>query len=107
MFAVISRSETASGPAGGDSPRVPAPGGLQKSFGAVDLVFTRRGDLSEPKRVFQQGAMKARFTGVEAGAPPEAVLINLAGGLTGGDRLQFGVALDCGSAALITTQACE
>ncbi|HXI99862.1 MAG TPA: urease accessory protein UreD [Micropepsaceae bacterium] len=51
--------------------------------------------------------MKVRFPGVSAGEPPEAVLLNLAGGLTGGDRLEFGVGLEEGSSALVTTQACE
>ena len=110
MFAVISRSEKRIGHAGADAAgsgaRLAVPG-LQKSFGAVDLVFTRREALSEARRVFQQGAMKVRFTGVETGAPPEAVLINLAGGLTGGDRLQFGIGLEEGCSAVITTQACE
>jgi urease accessory protein len=110
MFAVISRSEKKVAQGGADAAnggaRVSAPG-LQKSFGAVDLVFARRGAVSEPRRLFQQGAMKVRFTGVKAGAPPEAVLLNLAGGLTGGDRLQFGIGLEQGSSAVITTQACE
>jgi urease accessory protein len=59
------------------------------------------------RRVFQQGAMKVRFPAVAAGEPPEAVMLNLAGGLTGGDRLEFGVTLDARSSAVVTTQACE
>jgi urease accessory protein len=110
MFAVISRSEKEIAIDGRDaarsSVRVP-PCALQKSFGSVDLVFSRRGDISEPRRLFQQGAMKVGFPGTEAGEPPEAVLLNLAGGLTGGDRLEFGIGLDEGSSAVITTQACE
>jgi urease accessory protein len=58
-------------------------------------------------RVFQRGAMKVRFPAVAAGDPPEAVLLNLAGGLTGGDRLEFRIGLDEGSSAVLTTQACE
>jgi len=110
MFAVISRSDKTIGygavDTAGSGERTLSPA-LQKSFGAVDLVFTRREAGTEPRRVFQQGAMKVRFPGVEVGAPPEAVLLNLAGGLTGGDRLQFAIGLDQGSSAVITTQACE
>jgi urease accessory protein len=51
--------------------------------------------------------MKVRFPAVAASEPPEAVLLNLAGGLTGGDRLEFGVSLDEHSSAVVTTQACE
>lgn len=37
----------------------------------------------------------------------EAVLINTAGGLTGGDRLSWSVELGAGAEAIVTTQACE
>lgn len=39
--------------------------------------------------------------------PLEAVLINTAGGLTGGDRLGWEVDVGAGASASITTQACE
>lgn len=39
--------------------------------------------------------------------PLEAVLINTAGGLTGGDRLDWEVDVGAGASASITTQACE
>ena len=39
--------------------------------------------------------------------PPEAVLINTAGGLTGGDRMSAEVRLEPGCRAVATTQACE
>ena len=35
------------------------------------------------------------------------MLLNLAGGLTGGDRLEFGAGPDEGSSVVISTQACE
>jgi urease accessory protein len=66
---------------------------LQRSAGAVDLAFSCRNGTSAPRHAFQQGAMKVRFPAVATGEPPEAVVIDLAGGLTGGDRLEFGVTL--------------
>jgi urease accessory protein len=42
-----------------------------------------------------------------AGEPPQAVLINTAGGLTGGDRMSTDVSLAAGCRAVVTTQACE
>jgi urease accessory protein len=109
MFAVISRSETDMGVVvagrATDAPVcVPV---LQRSIGAVDLAFSRRNESSIARRAFQQGAMKVRFPSVGPSEPPEAVLINLAGGLTGGDRLEFGATLDARSSAVVTTQACE
>src|SRR5712671_5321275 len=110
MFAVISPSDTdiwigGTDRAGRGAPiRAPI---LQRSFGAVELVFVRRSEASQAIRVFQRGAMKVRFPKVDADEPPEAVLLNLAGGLTGGDRLEFGIRLDERASAVVTTQACE
>src|SRR5690606_28595396 len=39
--------------------------------------------------------------------PLEAILINMSGGLTGGDRLSWNVELGEGTSATVTTQACE
>ncbi len=80
---------------------------LQRSQGAVRISFkqaqnnrTALGDL------YQQGCLKARLPKQTAPAH-EAVLINTAGGLTGGDALSINVAWQAGTRAAITTQACE
>jgi urease accessory protein len=57
-------------------------------------------------RLYQEGAAKIRMPRV-SGDPLEAILINMAGGLTGGDRLQWDVELKEGASAVVTTQACE
>lgn len=57
-------------------------------------------------RLYQEGAAKLRMPR-KGGDPLEAILINTAGGLTGGDRLQWEVALQENARALVTTQACE
>jgi urease accessory protein len=80
---------------------------LQRTFGAIELVFSRSGDSTTATRVFQQGALRARFPNDAHGQPPEAVLLNLAGGLTGGDRLDIAVRAHEGTAAIVTTQSCE
>lgn len=80
---------------------------FQRNEGVVDLAFARRGEGSYARRIAQRGSMKVRFPNVAAAAPPEAVLVNISGGLTGGDRCSIGVALDDGAAATVTTQACE
>ena len=58
------------------------------------------------ERLYQEGAAKIRMPKGEAD-PLEAVLINTAGGLTGGDRLDWAVAVGEGASAMVTTQACE
>lgn len=51
--------------------------------------------------------MKVRFPNVAAGTPPEAVLVNISGGLTGGDVMRMGVTVEAGAQAVVTSQACE
>lgn len=58
------------------------------------------------RRLYQDGAAKIRMPAV-SGDPLEAVLINTAGGMTGGDRLGWGVEIEAAGSASITTQACE
>lgn len=88
---------------------VPAamPASLPRSFGALDLEFRKQDGVTRAHRTYQQGVLRVRFPNVPAGAPPEAVLINTAGGLTGGDRLAMAVTLAEGAAATLTTQAHE
>lgn len=57
-------------------------------------------------RHYEQGAAKARLPRVPGGAA-EAVLINTAGGLTGGDRMDYAVDVGTGAAVTLTTQAGE
>ncbi len=48
-----------------------------------------------------------RFPNPAEGGPLEAVLLNTAGGLTGGDRIDLDVRLGTGAAAMLTTAAAE
>ncbi|MDP3897197.1 MAG: urease accessory protein UreD [Mesorhizobium sp.] len=69
---------------------------------AVGLVEGR----TRIRELYQQGAAKIRLPEKTTG-PLEAVLINTAGGMTGGDRLDWTFSIGAGSAAVFTTQACE
>jgi urease accessory protein len=55
---------------------------------------------------FQSGALRVRFPRA-ADTVPEAVLLNTAGGLTGGDSLSIQIALEPGAEAIVASQACE
>jgi urease accessory protein len=55
----------------------------------------------------QAGAARVRFPNPGRGSTLEAVLLNTAGGLTGGDRMELDVRLDAGSEARLTTAAAE
>jgi urease accessory protein len=79
---------------------------LQRAQGRAEVAMTRaRGD-TRLRRLYQQGCAKALLPRVHGGTP-EAVLINTSGGITGGDRLDYGVELDAGTALTVTTQAAE
>ena len=74
---------------------------LQRSRGEAGLSF-RDGDLS---RLHQRGAAKALLPRTHS-STHEAVLVNTAGGITGGDRYDY----QCEAAAsrvVVTTQAAE
>jgi urease accessory protein len=57
-------------------------------------------------RLYQDGAAKIRMPPT-VGDPLEAVLINTAGGLTGGDRLDWSLTVGEGASLTVTTQTCE
>src|SRR5687768_4982175 len=57
-------------------------------------------------RLYQEGAAKIRMPEVSAD-PLEAILINTAGGLTGGDRIAWEIEAGPGASVVVTTQACE
>jgi urease accessory protein len=80
---------------------------MQRTTGALRIAFTHDGTDTRLDVFFQQGAARARLPRVPPGASPEVVLINTAGGLTGGDRMRSDLRLGSGSSATITTQASE
>lgn len=101
-FAATSRSEPPPEPTeGAASPR------LERTEGAARIAFKRTGGATVLDRLHQSGAAKVRFPHRPAENPPEAVLINTAGGLTDGDRMSVELRLDAGCRAVATTQACE
>lgn len=95
MFAVISPSD--------DETHAVA---LQRARGdaRVSFVATPRGTMLG--QLFQDGAAKIRLPKT-FGPDAEAVLINSAGGLTGGDQLGYAIDIGAGASAVVTTQACE
>ncbi len=76
---------------------------LQRARGCGRLQMGARG----LEVLYQQGCLKLRLPRVVAGAPPEAVVINSSGGVTGGDRLALEVGLGAGSALSVASQTAE
>jgi urease accessory protein len=77
----------------------------QRVDGEGRLVVRRSHGQARLRELFQRGAAKIRLPAVTGAA--EAVLINTAGGLTGGDRLAWAVEAGEDCAVVVTTQASE
>lgn len=79
----------------------------QRTKGHARCMFKLRDELTVLDDLMQSGSFKVRFPNMEKGCAPEAVLLNTAGGLTGGDVLSFEGGLAASTAAVFTTQASE
>lgn len=75
-----------------------------KGEGGLDVGMV--GGRTRIRRLHQQGAAKIRLPEKFEG-PLEAVLINTAGGMTGGDTLDWSFGVGARASAVFTTQACE
>ncbi len=85
---------------------------MQRANGVARLQVGVRPDATGPaktvvERLYQAGSAKIRFSAAQADTGLTAVLINTAGGLTGGDQFEWGVDLNGGANCTVLTQACE
>ena len=84
----------------------PAPTRLQRARGRAEVGVSLRGGRVRLDRLFQEGCAKAILPRTPAPIP-EVVLVNTSGGVTGGDRLDWRLAVGPGAALTATTQAAE
>jgi urease accessory protein len=84
----------------------PHPARMQRAAGRAEVAVSLRGGRSRLDRLYQEGCAKAILPRAD-GAAPEAVLINTAGGVTGGDRLDWALSAGPGASLVATTQAAE
>ena len=75
-----------------------------RSHGRIALSIAASGGRSRRKHVYEDGALRARFPN---GDDLEAMIVNTAGGMAGGDRFSFEVHVDEGAALTVTTAAAE
>jgi len=78
----------------------------QRVDARASLAVRRIDGRSRIERLYQEGAAKMRMPEVQAD-PLEAILINTAGGLTGGDRIAWEIEAAERASVTVTTQACE
>jgi len=85
----------------------PVPPPLQRAFGAGRIRARKVDGVTRLERLYQDGCAKIRLPRDHAARSLEAVLINTAGGLTGGDRVTWRAEAGAGAALTLTTPACE
>jgi len=81
--------------------------GVQRARGAVSLGVQRVAQGgSGLKTLRQEGSLRAIFPKAPRGAL-DAVILNTAGGVTGGDQFSVSASAGCGAQVSLTTQAAE
>jgi urease accessory protein len=80
---------------------------LPRTEGAIRLGFVRADSRTAIAGLRQSGSARVRFPKPTAGDALEAVLLNTAGGLTGGDRIDLEVTLAPRCSATVTSAAAE
>jgi len=80
---------------------------MQRTRGGGRLSVKQSAGESRIDRLFQEGSARIRIPRVPRGYPLEAVLINTAGGLTGGDHMEWSFEAGVGASMTLATQACE
>lgn len=79
----------------------------QRARGELRLSFKRRGAATVLDGLRQDGCLKARFPRTEPGPFAEAVTLNSAGGVAGGDSLVVRVDAGPDTSATVASQAAE
>jgi urease accessory protein len=91
-------------------PSVPAQSEIfagNRAFGRVALTIAATAGGSRRQRVHEAGALRVRFPNVAGKGALDAVIVNTAGGMTGGDRFEIDVAVEANARLTVTTAAAE
>jgi urease accessory protein len=80
---------------------------LQRADGSGRIVLSGSENGTRIKEVFQRSPLRILFPSTVAGAVEEAVLVNTAGGIAGGDRLECDVTALSNACFAVTSQAAE
>lgn len=80
---------------------------LERANGAGRLVFTSSENSTRIAEVYQRYPIGLMFPQIDGELVKEAVIVNSAGGIAGGDRLQIEVVALNNASVAVTTQAAE
>jgi urease accessory protein len=85
----------------------PSDGDLQRADGCGRIVLSGSENGTRIEDIFERSPIRILFPRTGDGAIQEAVLINTAGGVAGGDRLECSVTALPGASLTVTSQAAE
>ena len=77
-----------------------------RSAGRLALTVAASDGVTRRKRVYEDGPLRARFPNYD-GAALEAVMVNTAGGIAGGDTHDLDISVGEGAGLTVTTAAAE
>jgi urease accessory protein len=80
---------------------------MQRAEGEAAISVSFKGGRTRLDTLYQRGQAKIRVPVTHDGSHLEAVLINVSGGMTGGDRFTWRAKAGPGAGLTVTTQACE
>ena len=80
---------------------------LQRAEGSCRILLSGSESGTRVMDVFQRSPVRVMFPRAGGGAVEEAVLVNTAGGNTGGDRLEYSVTALADASIALTSQAAE
>ncbi|WP_372621154.1 urease accessory protein UreD [Falsiroseomonas sp.] len=85
----------------------PQPIAHQRARGRAELVLAAAPEGARLRHLFQAAPLRWLFPEVDPGDPKLGALVNVAGGLAGGDALEVALALEPGARFTATTPAAE
>lgn len=80
---------------------------LQRSEGLARLVLTGSASGTRIVDLFERSPIRIMFPGIRGAPIEEAVVVNTAGGIAGGDRLEISVTVLADASVTVTSQAAE
>jgi urease accessory protein len=86
---------------------IPGDKDLQRSEGFARLVLAGSAHGTRIVDIFQRSPIRIMFPGIRGAPVQEAVVMNTAGGIAGGDRLEFAVTVLANASVTVTSQAAE
>lgn len=78
-----------------------------RAVGSIGVSVAADAGISRRMRVHEAGSLRIRFPNGERGGALDGVIVNTAGGMTGGDRFDVNVDVGAGAALMVTSAAAE